>query len=47
MSQREKMTGAVSDICNPFPTICWPVSFQIQFRTEDIYMDKAKRTTHQ
>lgn len=44
MSQREKMTGAVSDVCTPSLTICWPVSFQIQFGTEDVYMNDAKRT---
>lgn len=40
MSQREKMTVAVSDVCSPHPTICWPVSFQTQFGTGDIYMVK-------
>lgn len=44
MSQREKMTEAASDIYTQLPTICWPVRFQTQFETEDIYMDKAKRT---
>lgn len=43
MSQREKMTVAVSDVCTPHPTICWPVSFQTQFGTGDIYMVKSKR----
>lgn len=36
MSQREKITVAVSDVCSPLPATCWPVSFQAQLETQKI-----------